>query len=581
MSENVSDPRHPAVATDAEVAALDSLVTMYVEAAKGIAAFEAMKVEVLAGLSALADQQRERLPEKRAVRELPLREIAAEVALAVRASDRVMQGMITDAAQTVTLFPAAVTALSEGRISRGHLTALVDAGARIDEDDARAVFEGEALGVAERESVGRFRSIVGAMGERINPRSLADRHLLAREDRGVRIRDLADGMSEIRSVQPSVIAYGIHDRLTEQAKLVQNNARAEAAAAKSAAAKSVAARSVGASPAGGRKPVAETVEASGTAGPSTTASAQSAGSDPTSGGSVAEPLEAPEPAPDHVFVPDERSLDQVRADLFADLLLAGTPATDPTGTGDAPGLLGAIRAMVQITVPVLTAAGVDGDVAAELNGRTPVDPDTARTLVGSVSGWDRVLTHPITGAILAVDRYTPKADLKRWKTATDTRCRQPGCRMPAHRCDLDHNHPASEGGATEACNLCHFCRRHHVLKHRPGWKVRQLPGGRIEWTTPTGRVYIDEPPPRTAYLPDPPPRPGANDVPVADRGRTVTGTASDLLRRYRRSNPAGTTATDGAKTSGVTGAPGATIATGQTRASLKVSFVPDGDTPPF
>jgi hypothetical protein len=174
-----------------------------------------------------------------------------------------------------------------------------------------------------------------------------------------------------------------------------------------------------------------------------------------------------------------------------------------------------------------------------------------------------VLTHPITGAILAVDRYTPNADLKRWKTATDTRCREPGCRMPAHRCDLDHNHPASEGGATEACNLCHFCRRHHVLKHRPRWKVRQLPGGRIEWTTPTGRIYIDEPPPRAAYLPDPPPRPGANDVPVADRGRTTTGTATDLLRRHRRSDPT------------------ATGAIGETGLSRKVAFVPDGDAPPF
>jgi hypothetical protein len=543
MSENVSDPRHPAVATDAEVAVLDSLVTMVVESRKARAAFEAVEVQALAALSALADQQRERLPEKRALRELPLREIAAEVALAVRASDRVMQGMITDAAQTVALFPAAVTALSEGRISRGHLTALVDAGARIDDDDARARFEGEALGVAERESVGRFRSIVGAMGERINPRSLADRHRLAREDRVVWIRDLADGMAEIRSVQPSVIAYGIHDRLTEQAKLVQNHARAEAAAAKAEAA---------------------------AAAKSAAAEAGAAGS----GERVAEPVEAPEPASEPVFVPDERSLDQIRADLFAGLLLTGTPANDPTATstGDGIGLLGAIRAVVQITVPVLTAAGVDGDVAAELNGRTPVDPDTARALVGSVSGWDRVLTHPISGAILAVDRYTPNADLKRWKTATDTRCREPGCRMPAHRCDLDHNHPASEGGATEACNLCHFCRRHHVLKHRPRWKVRQLPGGRIEWTTPTGRTYIDEPPPRAAYLPDPPPREGANDVPVADRGRTTTGTATDLLRKYRTPDPTatGTTGTD---------APDATD--GQTRASRKVTFIPDGDAPPF
>lgn len=494
MSKKASNHRNLAMATAAELAAVDALVSMLEDCRKGRAAFDAMEVQALAALNAVADQQRERLPSRRAVRELPLREIAAEAALAVRASDRVMQGLISDAAQTVAMFPRAVTALSEGRIARGHLTTLVDAGAAIDDEALRAAFEADALEVAERESVGRFRSVVRAMSERANPRSMAERHLLAREDRSVRVRDLHDGMSEVVSVQPSVIAHGIHDRLTQQAKLLQDHARAEAAA--------------------------------------------------TSG----LPSE-----------PDERTLAQLRADLFADLLLAGAPATDPTAAADGPGMLGAVRALIQVTVPVLTLAGVDADVV-ELDGRVPIDPETAQELAGNAPGWDRVLTHPITGAVLAVDRYTPNADLRRRGRAVDRRCRTPGCRVPAHRCDLDHNHAAAEGGLTEACNLCHFCRRHHVLKHLPGWRVRQLPGGRIEWTTPTGRLYIDHPPPRGEYLPVPAPprRSPPHELDVVERGRPH-GPRRRLLPR--RSDDVGE-------------------GSGPTRPS-RVRFVADGDDPPF
>ena len=73
---------------------------------------------------------------------------------------------------------------------------------------------------------------------------------------------------------------------------------------------------------------------------------------------------------------------------------------------DGVGGLGAIRGIVNVTVPALALAGVT-DEPAELVGRCPIDPDTARQLAGHASGWDRVLADPITGCVLAVDRYTP------------------------------------------------------------------------------------------------------------------------------------------------------------------------------
>ncbi|MBO0981671.1 HNH endonuclease signature motif containing protein, partial [Microbacterium sp. SD291] len=107
----------------------------------------------------------------------------------------------------------------------------------------------------------------------------------------------------------------------------------------------------------------------------------------------------------------------------------------------------------------------------------------------------RLLTHPITGALLAVDRYRPSAHLRRLLRARDQRCRFPTCGYPAAGCDLDHTHDAAHGGPTKDTNLGDLCRRHHVLKHHSPWNVEQVEAGVFAWTSPTGRVYVDRPPP--------------------------------------------------------------------------------------
>jgi len=174
---------------------------------------------------------------------------------------------------------------------------------------------------------------------------------------------------------------------------------------------------------------------------------------------------------------EPRTRDQYRADLLADLLLHGAPTSHDglPGHGGPDGLLAGICARVEVTVPVLTLIGDEthGPVAAELNGRHPIDPHTARLLAGGVSVWDRVLTDPITGAVLAVDRYRPSEDLKRFLHARDSRCRFPGCNLPAADLDLDHTRDAAHGGPTTLGNLAGLCRRHHVLKHQTPWSVKQ------------------------------------------------------------------------------------------------------------
>ena len=192
---------------------------------------------------------------------------------------------------------------------------------------------------------------------------------------------------------------------------------------------------------------------------------------------------------DHAPERDPRTRDQLRTDLALDLLLTGAP--DGHDTPD--GLLAAITGTVSVTVPVTTLMGI-GTTPAELDGHTPVDVDTARRLAGTASGWDRVLTHPITGTLLAVDRYRPSADLKRHLTARDQRCRFPGCGKTAQDSDIDHHHDAAHGGPTTEPNLGHLCRRHHTLKHHTPWHIEPRTDGRYAWTSPTGTTYIDAPP---------------------------------------------------------------------------------------
>ncbi|WP_163620906.1 HNH endonuclease signature motif containing protein, partial [Microbacterium sp. B35-30] len=156
---------------------------------------------------------------------------------------------------------------------------------------------------------------------------------------------------------------------------------------------------------------------------------------------------------------DARTMAQLRADIATDLLLTAGPQDCVAGSG-----LAAIRATVQITIPVLTMTGA-GTEPCLLAGYGPIDADTARTLAAGNPGWERVMTSPVTGAVLAVDRYRPGPALDRFLTARDEHCRFPGCRRPVRRCDIDHTIDHAHGGPTSHDNLAHLCRRHHVLKH--------------------------------------------------------------------------------------------------------------------
>jgi hypothetical protein len=475
-----------------------------------IAVAESRLVRRLADAWVLAAEQSSRIASADSRRrDMPLRCIAAQISVETHVHDRTVQTKMYDAWRLVSDFGATVTALAAGRISKAHADVILEMGGRLD-DDVRAPFEAVVLEWAAAETVGRTRAYARQLAEKLDPRPMQERHAEAADERSITVVDLENGMSQIIALVPTVYAHAVADRLTQQGtaiKRVDLAARRDARAKARAAAAAAPPRVV---PVADFGSVDSGIDADATdAG---AAGADAAGADAADGIGTAEQSRASAAADeshsseatdaDDATSFDERTLDQVRADLFVDLLLTGAPAIDPT-IDQCPGGLGTIRAQVQITMPLTTLTGV-GQGGAEVDGKAPIDPETARLLAGATDVWNRVMYDPVTAVVVTVDRYQPTPAQRRFLEARDRHCRFPGCRMPARRCQVDHNHEHHEGGKTSLCNLACFCVRHHTMKTETDWTVWQLPGGNLEWTSPSGRSYLERPP-RVVFVAEPAP----------------------------------------------------------------------------
>src|SRR5919199_7010361 len=95
--------------------------------------------------------------------------------------------------------------------------------------------------------------------------------------------------------------------------------------------------------------------------------------------------------------------------------------------------------------------------ARELAGYGPIPAAVARDLAAAGT-CRRILTDPASGRPLdyGTTRYRPPDHLAGLIITRDQTCQFPGCRVPAHRCDLDHAipyNPASGTGPTSEHNL--------------------------------------------------------------------------------------------------------------------------------
>lgn len=412
-----------------------------------IARIEGRVLEGIAELASIADAA-SRDSSASDAPEYARRTVVAELAAATNVHPQAARAQMDDAERLTDDYPQTIDALKAGRIALPHARAIADAGRHLD-PDARASLDSCAVPYAETRTPSALRRIVRKQAADLSSESPHERHETARADRRVSLTELTDGMSELNVIAPTFELRTIHDRLTRMGRRVKVDRRR---------ARSAFIREHGDAP--------EDV--------------------------VSAPGELP------VAATDRRTMDQLRADILGDLLLTATPTGHRLHASGTGATLEDVRATVQVTIPV--AQLIDPDAGTSwMDDGAIISSRMARLLAGSAAGWDRVFIRPESGEVVATDRYRPTSAQRRALRGRDMTCRFPGCSTPAVRSDIDHSHDHARGGATRVENLSALCEAHHTVKHAAGWIPVQLGGGVIEWLSPLGYTYRDEPASRAFF----------------------------------------------------------------------------------
>lgn len=447
--------------------------------------------------------------------DLAKRAAVAEIAVRLHLAEQTVR---TRAAQVEVLqqrCPVLWRQFTAGRTSDRHAADAARLAASLPDDDpiSWAVFDAGAAQIAPTLVPTKFTVAARALRERVHAESLEVRHRRAARDRGVWMTPEIDGMASLSALLPADRARSIMSRLDRAARhlhaapgeertLAQLRADVLADLVTSPPSES---RDAAEPPSESRDAVEPPAESRAAAEPpvqiptSTDIAADATSSPPpharspqkTPAPTTAEPGVTSAPPP-HVPLPRSDSASPTGANPRTPSASAPLPTNtrrrrpvSPTGP------------TVVISIPALTLLGA-GDEAATLEGYGPIDLDTARRLAGEASSWVRLLTHPVTGAPLILDRQTYRvpAALRRWLGVTSPTCVFPGCNRAARDCDLDHLTAWADGGTTDADNLEPECRHHHRLRHETGWSPSHDPEtGDLRWTSPLGATYEADPPP--------------------------------------------------------------------------------------
>ncbi len=174
---------------------------------------------------------------------------------------------------------------------------------------------------------------------------------------------------------------------------------------------------------------------------------------------------------------DTRTADQLRADVFLDLL--ENQATGGRGS-----------AFVNIDVQLTTLMGVD-DEPGHIPGWGPVTAEMARDVVERQTDctWEYTVLDQGRPVATGTLRRRPAEGMRRRIRSRTPSCIHPGCRVPARRADIDHTTEWARSGTTTLDNLAPLCEHHHQLKDR-GWHYRRRDDGSFEFTSPTGHTYV-------------------------------------------------------------------------------------------
>ena len=186
---------------------------------------------------------------------------------------------------------------------------------------------------------------------------------------------------------------------------------------------------------------------------------------------------------------DERTLQQLRADVMIGLLAGTWPGPDPIHR----------VGVIELTIPLATLMGLR-ELPGELAGWGPLIADVARKTAQemlerrSQPPQVRYTVYNGKGLVVGngITRRRPPAAMGATVRARYNRCIFPRCTLPASRSDLDHKKRWVDGGATTEDNLYPLCRRHHRAKDEGGWRYELVSPGVFRWTSPLGQVIVED-----------------------------------------------------------------------------------------
>ncbi|MGP5072500.1 DUF222 domain-containing protein [Arthrobacter rhombi] len=416
---------------------------------------------------------------------------------------------ILEHTQHITAEPVALPARDADEASKEEFERRAAASAARARADRRD-FGADMLAIAPGKSPSQLRARGRQVLERYYGFSFTKRSRAALRGRRISLEEGRDGMTWFSGYLPSASCQAIFSKIDAMARLLKT-------APETAVAVSDAATQAAQGPG--------TEESTGTG----TGLLESAGGDPDASLPTDDPGEF-------------RTLDQLRADVFTDIMLNGPrgqgletvdaqvfvtiPATmlpgtagGPTNIDDTPingpepdtGTAGGanVREGIPAATPVSNhdQAGLDvpgGLAVAELTpgaplptilGGGPIDQQSAARLMVAARSWWRVITDPLTGAVVKFGqrRYRPTAAQRAILQFRDGSCTTPGCTGSGRTCEIDHTQEWQHGGGTDIANLRLGCKRCHRLKSLGLLEVEQRAGGTILVTSLFGTRRVGYP----------------------------------------------------------------------------------------
>jgi uncharacterized membrane protein YgcG len=437
-----------------------------------------------------------------------------EVGLALKQARMTAKARLGRSFQLEQVLPETLALWERGRLDERRVTAICDTTHYLPVEKARAVQQ-RVLDRAPDQTLGQPKAALKRAVIAADPEGAADRHKAARRDRRVSISEEQDGMASLWALMAAPDAQASYQWLTRLALgCGKDDPRGMDARRADLAAALLSGRLTNAAPE--PAPADTTVDTTADTDNPADDGRDDSGNDATAdtgddtGDDIADPAST------------ARTTDTASQSTGTDDTGSGDTGSSSGGSssggsssgGSAPRPVNPGKPLVQVLMPFSTLIGAD-DQPCELVGHGPIPADLARE-VATDAVWKRLVHDPLSGTVLDHGRttYRPPTGLADHVRARDVCCRSPICRRRALDGHLDHITPYPDGPTNDK-NLHACCGHDHRMKHAPGWAVRALPDGRIQWITPTGHRYHshahdyrpDEIPPDLP--PDKPPAPKA------------------------------------------------------------------------